>query len=281
MEKGDSLPTLPEIYTKVSSMLEDENSSVVEIGKIISTDPAISYKILTMVNSAFFGLRNEISSITQAISLLGRFRLKQILIGALMSEIFKGLDSKEFSLHEFWRHSIRTAIISNQLAMYSEYRQEPEILFTAGLLHDVGRLILAAQVPEVLPRIDKRVEETGWDIIDAELDVIGVPHTDIGAALMLKWGLPDLIWVCVKYHHEYDYNGAFFQAVQMVSLANQLSFFDAPADDGETREMLRGIPNWEESGATVETIRFSCLSAEEMVHDVMKSLGMVNLEIEV
>ena len=127
--------------------------------------------------------------------------------------------------------------------MYSEYRQEPETLFTAGLLNDVGRLILAAQMPEVLPQIEKRVEDTGWDIIDAELDVIGIPHTDIGAALMLRWGFPDIIWVCVKNHHEYEYSRPFFQAVQIVSLANQLSFFEVPADDKETKKMLRGITN--------------------------------------
>ena len=161
----------------------------------------------------------------------------------MLSEIFQGLDSENFSLHDFWKHSIRTAIISNQLAMYSEYRQEPETLFTAGLLNDVGRLILAAQMPEVLPQIEKRVEDTGWDIIDAELDVIGIPHTDIGAALMLRWGFPDIIWVCVKNHHEYEYSRPFFQAVQIVSLANQLSFFEVPADDKETKKMLRGITN--------------------------------------
>ena len=165
--------------------------------------------------------------------------------------------------------------------MYSDYRKEPETLFTAGLLHDVGRLILAAQMPEVLPEIEKRAEETRWDIVDAEIDVIGISHTEIGAALMLKWGFPDLIWVCVKNHHEHHYSGAFFQAVQIISLSNQLSTYEPPTDDEETINMLRAMPNWEDSGATMETIQFACLTAEEMVFDVMKSLGMLNLEIEI
>lgn len=281
LENGESLPTLPEIYTRVSDMLEDDNSSVNEIGNIIATDPAISYKILTMVNSAYYGLPNEISSITQAISLLGRFRLKQILIGALLSEIFQGLDSEYFSLHDFWKHSIRTAIIANQLARYSEYSKEPETLFTAGLLHDVGRLILASQMPEVLVEIEARAEKTRWSIEDAELDVIGITHSEIGGALMLKWGFPDLIWVCVKHHHDIGYSGPFFQAAQMVSLSNQLAAWEAPEDDLETLEMLRNIPNWQDAGATLETIQFACLTAEEMVYDVMQSLGMVNLEIAI
>ncbi len=280
LEKGDSLPTLPEIYTRVSDLLENEDSSVNEIGRIIATDPAISYKILTMVNSAYYGLQNEISSITQAISLLGRFRLKQILIGALLSEIFKGLDSDNFSLHDFWKHSIRTAIIANQLAIHSDIGSEPETLFTAGLLHDVGRLILAAQMPEVLPEIEKRAEETRWGIVDAEIDIIGISHTEIGAALMIKWGFPDLIWVCVKNHHETGYSGPFFQAAQIISLSNRLAVVEVPADESETIEMLRNIPNWQDSGATLETVQFACQTAEEMVFDVMKSLGMHNLEID-
>lgn len=274
LEKGDSLPTLPEIYIRVSDLLEDEGSSVSDIAWVIETDPAISYKILTMVNSAYYGMPNEVSSVTQAISLLGRFRLKQILIGALLSEVFKGLDSQYFSLNDFWQHSIRTAIIARRLALDSDDRNEPEILFTAGLLLDVGRLILAAQMPEVFPEIDKRAEEMRWHTVDAEIDIIGMSHTEIGAALMLKWGFPDLIWVSVRYHHQWDYSGPFFHAANIVYLADQLAHCKPPEDESEAREMLDRIPNWQDSNASFATVEFACLEAEEMVIDVMKSLGM-------
>jgi HD-like signal output (HDOD) protein len=96
LEKGDALPSLPEIFLKVSNQLDDDDVSSQEIGRTITNDPAISYKILTMVNSAYFGLLNEVSSISQSVSLLGRFRLKQLLIGALLGDVFKGLDSEFF-----------------------------------------------------------------------------------------------------------------------------------------------------------------------------------------
>lgn len=280
LEKGDSLPTLPEIFTRVSELLEDEQASVDEIGAVIATDPAISYKILTMVNSAYFGLPNEISSITRAISLLGRFRLKQILIGALMSEVFKGLNSEYFSLYDFWKHSIRTAIIGKQLALDSDYRSEPETIFTAGLLHDVGRLILAAQMPEVFPKIDQRAEEMRWSIVDAEVDIVGMPHTEIGAELMLRWGFPDLIWVSVKNHHRWDYSGPFFQAARVVYLANQLAHYEPPEGEDETQSVLDRIPHWEDSGASVESVEVACGIAEMMVFEVMASLGMHDLKID-
>ncbi len=279
LEKSDALPALPEIYNRASDLLEDKDSSVGEIGRVIETDPAISYKILIMVNSAYFGLPNEVSSITQSILLLGRFRIKQILIGALLGEVFKGLNNQYFSLHDFWKHSIRTAIIARQVALDSDYGNEAETLFTAGLLHDVGKLILAVRMPEVFPEIRQRAQEMRWSTVEAEIDIIGMPHTEIGAALMLKWGFPDLIWVSVRNHHQWDYNGPFFQAAHIVYLSNQLAHYEPPEGEAETLEILSKIPNWQDSNATAETVEFACLEAEGMVIDVMKSLGMHDLDI--
>ncbi len=274
IKQGDALPTLPEIYTRVSSQLEDTNASIDEIGKTIANDPAISYKILTMVNSAFFGLPNKISSIEQAISLLGRERVKQVLIGAMLGDIFKGLDSKSFSLKDFWEHSIRTAIIARFLTKESDYIDDPNIMFTAGLLHDVGRLVLAVQVPEVLPEIEQYAHETGVSIIQSELDTIGISHAEIGGALMQKWNFPDLIWVCVSHHHHLNYSGAFYYAVHSIYLANQLAHYGPPSDADQTLQILNNIAEWEATGTTVSVVLLACQQAEEMVSDVLQSLGM-------
>lgn len=274
LEKGDALPSLPEIFLKVSNQLDDDESSAQDIGKTIANDPAISYKILTMVNSAYFGLPNEISSIPQSVSLLGRFRLKQVLIGALLGDVFKGLDSDYFSLHDFWAHSIRTAIIAKELAVTSDYLDEPDTIFTAGLLHDVGKLILAAQMPEVFEEIGERTVTKHIDIVQSEIDIIGLAHTEIGAALMLKWGFPDLIWVCVKNHHRADYSGPFYNAVHLIYLANQLSKHAPPETEDEALAMLNDIPGWEKSELSAVSICMACKMADSRVAEVMGSLGM-------
>ena len=274
LKQGDALPTLPEIYTRVSTQLDDIDTSVDDIGQTVSTDPAISYKILTMVNSAYYGLPNEISSISQAIALIGRFRLKQILIGALLGDVFKGLDSQHFSLKNFWEHSIRTAIIAKQLVINSDYGEEPETIFTAGLLHDVGRLILAAQKPEVLADIDRHSVLNHVEIAQAEIDITGLSHTEIGGALMQKWDFPDIIWVCVLNHHRTDYRGPFFNAAQFIYLANQLAHHETPNDEDETETILKQIANWRDAEVSVISVFNACRVAEDMVFDVMKSLGM-------
>ena len=276
LKQGDSLPTLPEIYFKVSALLEDKDSSVEDIGKIIATDPAISYKILTMVNSAYFGLSNEVFSINQAITLLGRFRIKQILIGTLLGDVFKDFNTEYFSLREFWQHSIRTAIIAEQLAVVSDYCEEPETIFTAGLLHDVGRLILAAQMPEVLPIIDQNAIDHRITIVRSEIEIVGLAHTEIGAALMQKWGFPELIWVSVSNHHRTDYSGPFFQVTQLVCLANQLAHQPLPEDEEAMQQILDRIPNWQEANASVEYLFNTCQRAENLVLEVASSLGLNN-----
>ena len=274
MEKGDALPSLPEIFIKVSNQLDDADTSAQDIGETIANDPAISYKVLTMVNSAYFGLPSEISSIPQSISLLGRFRLKQVLIGALLGDVFKGLDSDFFSLHDFWEHSIRTAIIAKELAIASEFVDEPDTIFTAGLLHDVGRLILAAQIPEVFEEISERTITKHIDIVQSEIDTIGLAHTEIGAALMLKWEFPDQIWVCVKNHHRADYSGPFYNAVHLIYLANQLSQQPPPENEWDTLALLSDIPGWEKSDISAECILMACKMAESRVAEVMASLGL-------
>ena len=274
LKRGDSLPTLPEIYFKVNELLEDKDSSVADICRTVATDPAISYKILTMVNSAYFGLPNEVFSINQAITMLGRFRIKQILIGTLLGDVFKDFNSEYFSLREFWQHSVRTAIIAEQLAIISDYCKEPESLFTAGLLHDVGRLIVAAKMPEVLPVIDQNAIDNRISIVRSEIEIIGLAHTEIGAALMQKWGFPELIWVSVNHHHKADYSGPFFQVTQLICLANQLAHCEPPADVEDMRQMLNTIENWQDADASVEYLFNTCQRAETLVYEVASSLGL-------
>jgi putative nucleotidyltransferase with HDIG domain len=197
-----------------------------------------------------------------------------VLIGALLGDVFKGLDSDYFSLHDFWAHSIRTAIIAKELANASDYLDEPDAIFTAGLLHDVGRLILAAQMPEVFEEISERTITKHIDIVRSEIDIVGLAHTEIGAALMLKWGFPDLIWVCVKNHHRADYSGPFYNAVHLIYLANQLSQHVLPESEEDTLVLLSDIPGWEKSDISVVSILMACKMADSRFAEVMASLGM-------
>ena len=277
--KGVDLPSLPEIYLRVSQQLEDENASVEQIGITVQNDPAISSRVLKMVNSAYYGLPNQVASIDQAVSLLGRERLKHILIGSVLRGVFSSQDDPAFSMQAFWQHSIKTAIIARHLAQQSAQIDEPEAMFTAGLLHDIGKLLLINKYPERMLAAEEYMIQKRVDILSAELSQIGLTHTAVGEALMDHWGLPKLLIDCAASHHEAVHDGANRYATHLIYLANQLSGYVPPLDDQETQDILDDIDNWDQGVFSLEQIANACQHADDMVFEVMESLGMVAIEI--
>jgi len=277
--KGVDLPSLPEIYLRVSQQLEDENASVEQIGITVQNDPAISSRVLKMVNSAYYGLPNQVASIDQAVTLLGRERLKHILIGSVLRGVFSSQDDPAFSMQAFWQHSIKTAIIARHLAQQSTQIDEPEAMFTAGLLHDIGKLLLINKYPERMLAAEEYMIQKRVDILSAELSQIGLTHTAVGEALMDHWGLPKLLIDCAASHHEVVHDGANRYATHLIYLANQLSAYVPPLDDQETRDILDDIDNWDQGVFSLEQIANACQHADDMVFEVMESFGMVAIEI--
>lgn len=277
--KGQDLPSLPEIYLRVSEQLEDDSASVQQIGSTVQNDPAITTRVLKMVNSAYYGLPNQVASIAQAVSLLGRERLKHILIGSVLRGVFSSNDNPAFSMQVFWQHSIKTAIIARQLAGHVPQIEEAETMFTAGLLHDIGKLLLIRKFPERMLAAEEYMIRKRVDILSAELNQVGLTHTAVGEALMYHWGLPQLLVDCASYHHEVVHDGPNRFATHLIYLANKLSEYVPPLDDEETRNILDEIENWDQGHLSLEQIASACQHADDMVFEVMESLGMVAIEI--
>ncbi len=276
---SQDLPSLPEVYLRVSEQLEDETSSVSQIGDTVQNDPAITTRVLKMVNSAYYGLPNQVSSVAQAVSLLGRERLKHILIGSVLRGVFSTQDNPAFSMQAFWQHSIKTAIIARELARSIADVGEPEAMFTAGLLHDIGKLPLINRVPERMLAAEEYMIQKRVDILSAELNQIGITHTAVGETLMRQWGLPDLLIDCARNHHEVVHDGPHRRATHLIYLANQLSTYVPPLNDEETLAILDDIIDWDLGDLSLEQIASACQHADDMVFEVMDSLGMVAIEI--
>lgn len=273
------LPSLPEIYIRVSELLDNDDSTAKQIGETVQTDPSITSRILKMVNSAYFGLPHRVSTISQAVSLLGRQRLKQMLMGSILEGLFRNVNSNDFPMQDFWQHSIKTAIIAKHLAMQNEYIIDHDTLFTAGLLHDIGRLVIEGGIPGHLADVEKLVKSKRIGVVQAEIEVLGFAHTDVSEALLQKWGLPELLIHCVKNHHEENHEGPSANASRIIYLANQLSHHLPPIDEGEARDILDEIPNWQHAKCTVEQTCIAWQLAEDQVFEVSDSLGMVNIDI--
>ena len=279
LKQAGELPSLPEAYIRVTELLDTEDSSAYQIGNALQTDPALNARILKLINSAYFGLRNPVTSIAQAVTLLGRDNLQQVLLGSVLSDVFKDFNIGDFPLRDFWQHSIKTAIIARQLAMQNARIIDHEAFFTAGLLHDIGWLVIAKVNASAYRVITDIARATHREVIDVEVDKLGVTHVDVGVALLQKWGIPGLIVQCVKKAHDPDHAEPFAIETSIVHLANCLSREQLYAGERPFPLLLDSLPIWETTKCTAEQIEIACGLAEDQWLDVMKSLGMGDLII--
>ncbi len=272
--QSNALPSLPEIYTKVSALIESEDASSQDIGDAIQTDPSLTASILKMINSAFYGLASEVTSVPQAISLLGRRQLKQVMLSSVLSSVFPEIDSAKFSMHDFWEHSIKTAIIARHLAMQNASIIDHEAFFTAGLLHDIGRLVIATVAPDELAQVMQIAHDEKRDVVEVEAEIFGVSHIDVGARLMKDWCMPSLLVQCLVKHHDEEHIGPFSIDTSIVYLANRLSQQAPVYEEEDMQALLDDIVNWQKTECTLEQVHIACRLADEQWLDVMLSLGM-------
>lgn len=280
LQKDSELSSLPEIYIRVSELLENEDSSTAQIGQVVETDPALTSRILRMVNSAYYGFPHEISTISQSISILGRDRLRQILIGSVLGGVFGKVGNRVLSMNDFWFDSVKTAIMARQLCRESSNSDQSETLFTAGLLHEIGRLILAQRLPDESLLVQNAVDVDDEDIIQAEQRIFGFTHCDVGAAFIRKWGLPQILSDIARFYRSPERAEDNKVEVRLISLASNLTFLVSPVEQQEVEFALEDINGWKKTCLSSEQITDAAIIADEQVHEVMDSLGMGQMRIE-
>ena len=197
------LPTLPAMQNQLTEELRQDSPSMERIGEIISRDIGMTAKILQLVNSAFFGLAQPVSSPTEAVVYLGVNTVRSLV---LSMEIFSQYDQKvcpSFSLEVLAHHSWTTGVMARRLAQLE--RQELKVLdqcFLAGLLHDIGQLILAFGLHEEYSAVIAQAKKQNVPVGLVEQEFFGVTHADVGAYLLALWGLPNPIIEAVAMHHQ-------------------------------------------------------------------------------
>lgn len=198
----DTLPSFPQVAAKLLEVSKDDTASLEEVAKIVETDPGISIRVLELVNSAFYGLSSKVTSLSDAVVILGLDEIKKLALGiAIFEKIFKTGHTKEFNRLMFWRHSLAVAVLSMKIAQRIEY-PNPEEAYTAGLLHDVGKIFLDLQGHRNYGEFIKNLSESTDLVIEKERSEIGLGHDDIGAFFCTRWQLPENLVLAVKYHHQ-------------------------------------------------------------------------------
>ena len=195
------LPTLPMIYFKVNKALQNNEASIKGVADIIEMDQAMSSKVLHIVNCAFYGFRSKISSIHHAVMILGFNAVKNAIVSVSILDVF-AIKEKflGFDVKNFWSHSIAVAVISKHLAEKSRIAS-PEDAFIAGLLHDMGKLIMMQHFKEEFGQFWESQQKDGLTFYDAERAILPVNHAQIGAYLAKRWLFPEQLIESISGHH--------------------------------------------------------------------------------
>ncbi|MBU1707078.1 HDOD domain-containing protein [bacterium] len=202
VSRMESIPSLSTLYLEIAEEMESPNGSMRKIGDIMSKDMGMTAKILQIVNSAFFGLQQRISDPTQAAVSLDMNTIKALVSSV---HVFSQIDQSEleaFNLEGLWNHSLASATFAKELAkVEGKDRKVIDECCTSGLLHDVGKLLFVAMLPEQYRQVHDLVKNENMDLIDAERQVLGGTHAEIGGYLLGIWGLDDSIVEAVCFHH--------------------------------------------------------------------------------
>jgi HD-like signal output (HDOD) protein len=201
--KKDSLPSVPAVYFKLLEALQHPNCSTQQIGDIAATDPALTAKMLQLVNSAFFGYAREVSSAGEAVMLLGVGTIRSLALTTRLFSAFQAVESEHWSVEHVWRHSVRVAQWARRIVeLEGGDEHVAEQAFTAGILHDIGKLILLDNLSVAYLDLITPSPKEKRCLSEVEQEALGATHADVGAYLLDLWGLPAPLVEAVALHHE-------------------------------------------------------------------------------
>ena len=269
VEAADRLLAMPQVVFEVSRLLEDDESTQRQIADALGRDPGLVAQVLRMANSPAYAPARAVDSVERAVTLLGRGTLQRLVIAGAVTRSMSSLPEQErLPLETFWRHSAYCAVIARQLARTVAPR-EAEAVFLAGLLHDLGKLLLFSQSPEAAHRAFLASLDTasGPTPQAAEREQMGFDHARLGGALAERWGLPEVLVEGIAWHHDpASASEEYRRAVALVHLANtgahlaeidSRDWADAPPLTGEA---------WSAAGVSPEML---LQAVEDAQHEVL------------
>jgi putative nucleotidyltransferase with HDIG domain len=215
------LPSLPQVVMELQTTMQQEDIDTHALAARITLDSALTAKTLRLANSSFYGMPNKVTTIQQAISILGFHSIRTLVTACSVTTSFGPDRDPRFDFEAFWRHAIATAVCARVLAPH--FKLNPDSAFTAGLLHDIGALVIVSQFPDAYQEVATHQREHDCQAMTAERSVLGIDHAAIGRALTAHWRFPPAIQEAVAEHHTIPGHGAEITLATVVNLANILA----------------------------------------------------------
>jgi two-component system, cell cycle response regulator len=197
---SDELPTLPTVASKLITLTAKEETTLADIGELISQDISLSAKILKVSNSAFYSFPQQIGSIKQAVSILGMNAVRSLVLSFSFLTMKAGTVKSRFNFEAFWEKSLASAVTAKLILEHTKGADTEEV-FVSGLLQNLGELILARSFPRQYDAVLQAVEDRHQDTFAAEAAVFGINHSEVGLEVAQHWGFPEVLLIPLKYHH--------------------------------------------------------------------------------
>jgi putative nucleotidyltransferase with HDIG domain len=220
----DGLVTLPAVFVRINQLIENPDSTVDDIARAVNLDPSFTVRLLRVANSSFYGFASAVDTASKAVSVIGTGQIRNLALSTSIASSFAGLPNTLVSMDNFWRHSLYCGLAARKLAGLAG-KCDADALFTAGLLHDIGELIifnrLPAQAKEALLRVLDSADELA--VNQAEQQVMGFDHAQVGEQLSQQWKLPAMLSECIAFHHNIHAAKRYPREVALVHIANILA----------------------------------------------------------
>jgi len=259
----DDLPTLPRIVFKITELVNNPRSSASDLSKIITEDQILTARLLRLVNSACYGFPRKISTVTDAVVLLGFDAIRNLLLTTSIFDFFS-YKSKltSFDREQLWDHSLGCAVGAKTIGSYLKHEKTEE-LFVSGLLHDIGKIVEMHFMPEEFEKIVLQAENQNTVLFLVEQEILGYTHADIGKFLSDKWNLPSIIVHVVSHHHSPCDAKTYIKEAAIVHLADILCRALDMGSGGDNKIPKINNSAWEATNLRLSDIEPIMMEMEE------------------
>jgi putative nucleotidyltransferase with HDIG domain len=260
------LVSLPAACMRLNEMVNDPGSSAQDMGRVINQDVALTARILRIANSPMYGLSTQVDTVARAVTVLGMKQVRDLALASAAIRAFEGIPNTLVSMRSFWEHSILCALCARTLAVDC-LRNQREAVFVAGLLHDIGKLVLYNQLPDLSRMVLEKSSNGGnsQESQTAEREIIGFDHAEVGKALTRRWSLPVSLQECIAFHHDPDRAEENRNEVAVVHIANSIAILAArKTDDLKKAPKIQEIA-WKITGLDEEIIPATIASAQAQI----------------
>lgn len=245
----EKLPTLSGVSMKIVEVANNPKSAADDLSRIIMSDQSLSAKVLRLVNSAYYGVRNKVGSVKQAIVILGFNTIKSLALSTAIMDKFSTTGTIDgFSRGEFWKHSLGVAITNKILARrIVKSRDAEENYFMAGLLHDIGKVVLDQYFNDDFRNVLAHMNMTGLSFYKAEMEINGLTHAEIGGMLAGHWQMPEELVAPIRFHHtpeNHSEHGAMIAATHFADILVKTKGFGSGGDrdiSGLSESVVAGL----------------------------------------